>query len=145
MQAQLPETPLQPRLVDGKDDLELECIRDAGKLETILLEEARALQSFDGAGLLKLMPTKALCASELSRSLDLLLESRGTELNISRPLRDLLERIRTLNDSNRYFIENSLSHWRDILSLFHPAAYGPTATGSNCTPSPKGLAFSREV
>jgi len=125
---------------------EAECIEAAWEIQVVLEEEAEALKRFAGADLLKLISWKEFLVGEFSQKLDRLRTTPGAPLAVSASLKAILGKIDALNRSNKYFIQSSLSHWQDLLSLLGPSGYGPAAeeVKSGSRP-PKGLAFSREI
>ncbi len=132
------------RLPEGA--AETECIETARQLQTVLEEEAEKLKNFAGSELIEVISRKEFLVGELSQRLGSLDKEPGTRPSISAHLKAVLERIDRLNRSNRHFIENSLSHWRDMLSILCPAGYGPKAERTTSPArTPKGLAFSREI
>ena len=127
-------------------DPELECIGAARELQMVLEEESELLRRFAGAELVRLLSRKEFSIEDLFNKLEGLKASRGGKNAVTGPLREILEKIEAMNRSNRIFIQSSLSHWQDLLSLLCPTGYGPTAEmGKSGTPAPKGLSFSREI
>lgn len=125
---------------------ENECIETARQLQLVLEEEAEKIKRFAGSELIEVISRKEFLIGELSQRLSGLESAPGARPAVSGPLKAVLEKIDALNRSNRHFIQNALSHWRDMLSLLCPAGYGPGAerTKGGARP-PKGLAFSREI
>ena len=127
-------------------DAGTECIEIARELLLVLEEEAEKLKLFAGAELLEVISRKEFLVEELSQKLGPLKSTAGSQHAVPAPLKTLLEKIDALNRSNKHFIQNSLSHWQDLLSLLCPVGYGPSAEGKTGGANPpKGLAFSREI
>ncbi len=123
-----------------------ECLQTARELQLVLEEEAEKLKRFAGAELLEVISRKEFLVEELSQKLGALKKTADTQPAIPASLKAVLEKIDALNRSNKNFIQNSLAHWQDLLSLLCPAGYGPTAEGkTGIARPPKGLAFSREI
>lgn len=120
---------------------ESDCIAAALELQLILKEEADILRRFAANELLRLLPRKEFSIGELQGQLNVLKDA-----NLSDPLRNLLSEIDVMNRSNRLFIKRSLSHWRNLISIFSPPSYGPSFDGSKVVQPPaRGLTFSREI
>lgn len=126
------------------DAIEVECIAAATELQTVLEEEAQLLKRFAGAELVRLLSRKEFSVRELSGRLADLKRAKGDGCKAGAPLRKMLAKIDRLNRANDIFIQGSLAHWRELLSLLRPAAYGPGAE-KGLKPPPKGLSFRREA
>ncbi len=134
----------QQRRQDGA--AETECIDTAVQLQFVLEEEAEKLKRFAGAELIEVISRKEFLVEELSQRLGRLKPEPNARPTVSANLKAVLERIDSLNRSNRHFIQNSLSHWRDMISILCPAGYGPKAERTTASAEArKGMAFSREI
>lgn len=133
-----------PDATISTENLEAECLVAATELQSILEEEALILKRFGGAELLPLVSRKQFTICELARKLDSLRPSQSGLLDLSEPLKQKLRIINAMNHSNRYFIQDSLSLCRDMLSILRPPSYGPT-NGTKAPHAPKGRSFNREV
>lgn len=127
-------------------EVESECLSAARELHQVLKEEADILRRFAKADLLRLISRKELLINELGQKLECLKKADGRRVSISASLIDLLGKIDKLNRSNRFFIQRSLAHWQDLLSIFIPSGYRPSGRSSKPgSAAPRGFAFSREV
>jgi flagellar biosynthesis/type III secretory pathway chaperone len=124
----------------------------AEELLQVLEEEAEILKRFKSEELLNLLPRKELLVGELHRKMMALHASEGdgrkTEWDSLRArLKSCLNGIQKLNDSNRVFIEGTLSYWQEFLDIFRrPSLYGSGCQGAQRQAyALKGLAFSKEV
>ena len=148
-QSPLPEIPEHIHCVLAQSpfaEAETECLATARELNQVLEQEADILKRFAKDELLKLIPGKEFLINELGQKLQGLKNTGGEVLSISQPLKDLLEKISRLNGSNRVFIQRSLAHWQDFLSVLIPSRYRPPGGNPGSYPAiPRGLSFSREV
>lgn len=102
----------------------------ASQLLQLVREEALVLERLDGNRLLELLPRK----EALMRLLEQRMAAPGgrpgpSENEAGRGmLSECLGQIRTQNEHNRRFIENSLDYWRDLVGLLVPATYDRTGT-----------------
>lgn len=124
----------------------------AEELLRVLEEEAEILKHFKSEELLNLLPRKELLVGDLHQKMIALSASesdgRKTEWDSLRArLKSRLNEIQKLNDSNRVFIEGTLSYWQEFLDIFRrPSLYGSGRQGAqNQAYALKGLAFSKEV
>jgi flagellar biosynthesis/type III secretory pathway chaperone len=124
----------------------------AEELLLVLEEEAEILKRFKSEELLNLLPRKELLVGKLHRKMVALHEAesegRDTEWDSLRArLKSCLNEIQKLNDSNRVFIEGTLSYWQEFLDIFRrPSLYGSGLQGAQGQAyALKGLAFSKEV
>jgi len=125
---------------------ESECLATARELNQILEQEADILKRFAKTDLLKLIPGKEFLVNELGQKLRCLKDEGGEVFSISQPLKDLLKKIDLLNGSNRVFIQRSLAHWQDFLSVLIPSRYRPPGRNPGDYPVvPRGFSFNREV
>ena len=125
---------------------ESECLATAIELRQLLQEEAEVLGRFAGAELLWLTPRKESLINELGWKLDSLKRAGVEPLLISAVLKSILEEIDQLNRSNGLFIQRSLTHWQDFLTIFSPPSYSPAGDGMRPpVRMPRGRAFSREI
>ena len=133
--------PLEPF---AENPAEAECLTAARELHAVLKEESDVLKRFDGNELLGVIARKEYLICDLGSKLGLL--SQTGALPVSKPLRALLGEIEKTNSENRFFIQKSLTHWQDLLSIFCPSVYGPAGeVPQPGPPSAKGFAFSREI
>ncbi len=133
-------------LGNGSASTESDCVAAALELQLILKEEADILKRFASNELLRLLPRKEFSIGELQRQLNVLKGADGTHAKLSDPLKNLLREIDAMNRSNRLFIERSLSHWQDLISVFSPPSYGPNLDGTkSAQPPARGLTFCREI
>lgn len=127
---------------------ESDCLATAQQLHQVLKSEADILKRFAKADLLQLISRKESLINELGQQLECLKNADGQTLSLSEPLKDLLGKIDALNRSNSVFIQRSLAHWQDFLSVLIPSGYRPPGPGSGSgahSAVPRGFAFSREV
>ena len=125
---------------------ESDCLDTARELHGVLQEEADILRRFAKNDLLELIPRKEFLINELWQKLEWFKSVNGQIVSVSGPLRDQLLGIDRLNRSNRVFIERSLAHWQDFLSIFIPSGYRPNGGNPGGRQNvPRGFAFSREV
>lgn len=92
------------------------------ELKSALEEENRLLKKMDRKGLMELLPRKLFLVEQLEKlgQDDSPLASLVKEnLDLKRALSD----IKTLNETNRFFVEESLSLWNDFLSVLLPKQY----------------------
>lgn len=123
---------------------ESECLATARELHLVLREESGILKRFAGSELLQVIAKKEFLICDLGNKLGSLTQTG--RVPVASPLGDILGEIDRMNNANRFFIEKSLEHWQDLLSLFCPSGYGPTGeTQRSGPPSAKGYAFSREI
>lgn len=92
------------------------------ELKLTLDEEKRLLKKMDRTGLMALLPRKLFLINQLEQA------SRDSKLNTSlvnenAELKKTLSEIKNLNDTNRLFVEESLSLWNDFLSVLLPKQY----------------------
>jgi flagellar biosynthesis/type III secretory pathway chaperone len=125
---------------------ESECLAAASELRELLKEEADVLSRFAGTELLWLTPRKESLINEMGWKLNSLKCLEGEPLRISHALKEVLSDIDRLNRSNGVFIQRSLAHWEDFLTIFSPPSYGRGGdTPRPLVSQPRGRAFSREV
>ncbi len=144
----------------GAVELAQACIDTAEQLLAVLGREAEILKSFSAKDLLEVLPKKEFLTGDLARGVKAYgeLKERGEGLADTDPmrlrLRACLEAVGRQNETNRLFIESSLSFWGDLLEIFFPPSYGPGQMGahgqigakSKQRPYPqKGLSFSMEA
>ena len=128
------------------DSSESECLATALELRELLKEEADVLSRFAGTELLWLTSRKESLINEMGWKLNSLKCSGAKPLRISDTLKEVLGEIDQLNRSNGVFIQRSLAHWEDFLSIFSPPSYGPGGDAARTPVSaPRGRAFSREI
>ncbi len=128
------------------DKSESECLATALELRDLLKEEADILSRFAGTELLWLTPRKESLINEMGWKLDSLRRSKGERFQVSTTLKEILSEIDQLNRSNGVFIQRSLAHWDDFLTVFSPPSYRPGGdTSKPPIHAPRGRGFSREI
>ncbi len=129
------------------------CISKADSLLQLLKEEAEMLRKFKSDALLGILPRKERLSVELRESV-LLLKEQEKESGIDEKtsadyntLRRSLKEIAQLNESNRIFINGSLTYCNELLDCYGSSGYGPGMREAarrrpiNC----KGLVFRKEA
>ncbi len=125
---------------------ESECLTTALELRELLEEEADVLKRFAGAELLWLVSRKESLINEMGWKINALKRQYGESLRISDTLKEVLGDIDRLNRSNGIFIERSLAHWEDFLTIFSPPSYKPGGDTTRLPiPAQRGRAFCREI
>lgn len=123
----------------------------AGKLRDTLRAETAALKRFEKGQLLEIIAEKEALASELAQHMEgfrEVAEGESAEDHTHRTvLKELLGEIVECNRKNQVFIEGSLGHWQELLTICLPGTYVLSHPGQAARQSmpAKGLALNREV
>jgi len=167
------DTPLAGKPFNQWNPEELDgCIASSERLLGILKAEGEALRKFQNERLLELIAEKELLACELAHRVktfqslsSLLRKSRQDPLQLGATdrgdteearegqreklglLRYILDEITKHNQRNRLFVQGSLRHWEDLLSLCLPGTYATRHDGQAIRQSfrAKGLSLNKEI
>ncbi|MHC1745228.1 MAG: flagellar export chaperone FlgN [Syntrophobacteraceae bacterium] len=129
-----------------------ECAQHADEIIGLLEEESSALVSFNGALLMQLLPRKEHLFNAIKERIECLSEGKGpasgaVQDSTRDSLREQLQRIQRLNETNRVFIENTLLHYQDFLNCLCPSGYGRGQEGrpERAQVAMRGVAFKKEI
>ncbi len=135
-----------------RESLLNECVQDADEIIGLLEEESGALVSFNSALLMQLLPRKEHLFNAFKERITGLPEGSHPASGVAQDsarasLREQLHRIQRLNETNRAFIENTLSHYQDFMNCLCPASYGRGQEGrpERSQVAMRGVAFKKEI
>ncbi len=135
-----------------RESLLKECVQDADEIIGLLEEESGALVSFNSALLMQLLPRKEHLFNAFKERITGLPEGSHPASGVAQDsarasLREQLHRIQRLNETNRAFIENTLSHYQDFMNCLCPASYGRGQEGrpERSQVAMRGVAFKKEI
>lgn len=130
----------------------MECAQHADEIIGLLEEESGALVSFNSARLMQVLPRKEHLFNALKGQIEYLSEGRESDCgvvpdSVRDSLRERLHRIQRLNETNRTFIESTLSHYQEFLNCLVPSGYGRGQEGrpERAQVAMRGVAFKKEI